>query len=190
MDVEMFRYCYHGTIETHAYEIKEDIDLEKCRYSTDFGKGFYMTTNIDQAKYWARKKSEIQKKFHNIHVQPAIVIVELETVALKTFLKDGNGKLFKEPNDEWANFVYECRKNGESEKLLHDYTFVAGPLADGKVQKILLAYEQEYISKQRLKYELQPHTEHNDQISLHNEVGLSAIINKEVALVEYSRQQI
>jgi hypothetical protein len=47
---------YHG-----GYTLIEEIDLEKCRPYTDFGKGFYVTKNRHHAENWAKKSG----KHHN-----------------------------------------------------------------------------------------------------------------------------
>ena len=39
---------YHGSIVTVKYP-----SIQKGRKATDFGKGFYTTTNFEQAKKWA-----------------------------------------------------------------------------------------------------------------------------------------
>jgi hypothetical protein len=44
---------YHGTLETHVDSVLGGIDLNVCRDLTDFGRGFYTTTNRLQAEQWA-----------------------------------------------------------------------------------------------------------------------------------------
>ena len=41
----------HGSVITVEMPIRS-----KCRICTDFGKGFYVTTDLDQAKKWALLK--------------------------------------------------------------------------------------------------------------------------------------
>lgn len=48
---------YHGSL----YHVQNP-DVEKGRPSTDFGKGFYTTTNFEQAKRWAIKKQKTAKE--------------------------------------------------------------------------------------------------------------------------------
>ena len=45
---------YHGTLDVHVRSIDGEIDLSVCRDLTDFGRGFYTTTNRLQAEQWAR----------------------------------------------------------------------------------------------------------------------------------------
>lgn len=44
---------YHGSLN----QVKKPT-LERCRSNTDFGKGFYTTTNIEQARRWALNKQK------------------------------------------------------------------------------------------------------------------------------------
>lgn len=49
---------YHGTDDKSAREIiAHGIDLSLCSPLTDFGRGFYTTTNLEQAKNWAVLKA-------------------------------------------------------------------------------------------------------------------------------------
>lgn len=45
---------YHGTLDTHVPSILLHVDLTVCRPLKDFGRGFYTTTNLQQAESWAR----------------------------------------------------------------------------------------------------------------------------------------
>lgn len=46
-----YLFCFHGTIKRHGEYIKNNgIDLDKSRFATDFGKGFYVTNNQKQAE--------------------------------------------------------------------------------------------------------------------------------------------
>ena len=72
---------YHGT----NLDI-DKIDLEKCAPYRDFGKGFYTTTILDQAKAMAIRKSRI------FGGNPCIVsydapdnLLQLKTVKIKNF---------------------------------------------------------------------------------------------------------
>jgi len=44
---------YHG-----GYTLINEIDLEKCRPYTDFGKGFYVTKYKNHAENWAKKSGQ------------------------------------------------------------------------------------------------------------------------------------
>ena len=45
---------YHGTEETAANEIiKTNVSLAKCSPKSDFGPGFYVTSYLHEARFWA-----------------------------------------------------------------------------------------------------------------------------------------
>ena len=44
---------YHGTSDRWTTSILRAVDLRKARPLTDFGRGFYTTTNLAQARRWA-----------------------------------------------------------------------------------------------------------------------------------------
>jgi Protein of unknown function (DUF3990) len=48
---------YHGTDEISARNIQNNgIQLALCRPAADFGRGFYVTSNLHQAEQWANQK--------------------------------------------------------------------------------------------------------------------------------------
>ena len=52
---------YHGS----TFRVEKP-NLEILNYRTDFGKGFYTTTDIEQAKRWAKiKKGRLEKTERN-----------------------------------------------------------------------------------------------------------------------------
>ena len=44
---------YHATLDLWAASILQAVDLSQSRPLTDFGRGFYTTTRLDQARRWA-----------------------------------------------------------------------------------------------------------------------------------------
>lgn len=44
---------YHGTSDLWTASILRTVDLRQAQPLTDFGRGFYTTTKLDQAKRWA-----------------------------------------------------------------------------------------------------------------------------------------
>jgi Protein of unknown function (DUF3990) len=50
---------YHGTSDQWTASILRAVDLRQARPLTDFGRGFYTTTKLDQAKRWARDVARI-----------------------------------------------------------------------------------------------------------------------------------
>ncbi len=133
---------YHGTV----YDI-ENIDLSKSNSAKDFGRGFYLSPDRQQAERWAIFKS----MQHN--GTPKVYEFDFDECLLK------NGglsvKQFEEYTEEWARFIFANRKN-LSEHNIHDYDIVIGPIANDKVGIQIRNYIEGNISFdifiERLKY--------------------------------------
>lgn len=111
---------YHGSY----VDIKE-IDFSMSFPNKDFGKGFYLSDNYEQAHQIAQFKSEA------LNVQPVVNVYEFdEEIMFKPELL--NIKIFKEYSEDWADFVLRNRtsNNGES---IHDFDIVYGPIANDRV---------------------------------------------------------
>lgn len=120
---------YHGTIS----EINH-IDVSQGRDKKDFGKGFYMATTKFQAV------GMMHKKFHeSCHRYPEKKFTEhlYEIVLNSDYLQSLNIKFFKEADQEWLNFILNCREKGGTP---HDYDIVVGPTADDNTMLCLKTY--------------------------------------------------
>ena len=125
---------YHGSTV-----IVERPSLEILNYRTDFGKGFYTTTDIEQAKRWTKiKKERIEEEKRENNIKRYVNIYEYSENKKLKILN------FLEATEEWLDFVY---KNRKSNKLLHDYDIVKGPVANDNLFATLRLYERNYISK-------------------------------------------
>lgn len=93
-------------------EIVEFPQIKKAKYTKDFSWGFYATDNYEEAYRQAhriRRMGYINK----------YVYQEDESLRILRF---------KEPQEEWLNFIGGCR-NG----YIHDYDIVIGPMVDGTI---------------------------------------------------------
>ena len=152
---------YHGSTF-----IVESPSLEILNYKTDFGKGFYTTTDIEQAKRWTKiKKERLEEGNNKQNLKRYINIYE--------YTENKNLKIlnFLEATEEWLDFVY---KNRKSEQLLHDYDIVKGPVADDNLFATLRLYERHYTSKEDTIKALKTY-KLVDQISFHTEEGIKTI---------------
>ncbi|WP_176140647.1 DUF3990 domain-containing protein [Halobacillus salinus] len=182
MDLFKFRYCYHGTTNDCAEAIINNIEINKGRHFTDFGQGFYLTSDYEQAKRRAKNKAEDSK---NKAVSPAIIKVELNIDLLMGNISAGC--VFEEADDEWASFVYKCRIYGKTEKkIFHDFDFVVGPVADGKMRRAIKLFDKGDMSEQEFRNHIKPTRSLVDQISIHTVPALNIIISKEVEQIEFS----
>ena len=152
---------YHGSTV-----IVEKPNLDILNYKTDFGKGFYTTTDFEQAKRWTKiKKERLEKEKQNLDIKKYVNIYE--------YVENKNLKVlnFLEATEEWLDFVYENRK---SDKLLHNYDVVKGPVANDNLFATLRLYERNYISKVETIRTLKTYKLVN-QISFHTNDSLKAI---------------
>jgi len=105
---------YHRTLARHAESIRKDgIDLSPQRPDSDFGRGFYLTRDRDQAQRWMEHQSG-DEPGAILHYQ--VPVNELQGL---------NGKSFDSANSEWENFVRGMRSQTAP---MHDYDWVEGPL--------------------------------------------------------------
>lgn len=110
---------YHGT-NLDFYTI----DLSKSQLGKDFGRGFYLSADKEQAFKLATFKA-LQLGGNAIIQKYEIVDEFMSHNAL-------NIKIFKEYSADWAEFILKNRNNKTS-KNIHNYDIVYGPIANDKV---------------------------------------------------------
>jgi len=131
---------YHGS-DTQI----EQIDLNKCKFGKDFGRGFYVTKLQDQAKTMAERVSKWSKK------TPIVSEFEFDEFAL---IDDDLKKLhFEDYNEKWLEFVVLNRKN-KLRQQVHDYDIVEGPIADDRIAEDVDKYVEGLISKEQFLNDL------------------------------------
>ncbi len=121
---------YHGTNQAF-----ETIDLQKSKPNKDFGKGFYLSPNYEQALNMAHIKLEQQKQG-----SPVVMEYEIDETAMQTvrLLR------FDDYSEQWAEFILANRNNSTGHPI-HDYDIVVGPIADDRVGLQLWKYENQLI---------------------------------------------
>lgn len=132
---------YHGSNQ----EILT-IDLSKSRPHKDFGQGFYLTENKDQAQKMAEQKVIQYGGIHTVNTYE-FDEVNLNNPALRI-------KIFEGYTQEWAEFIL-ANRNRENTDKVHEYDIVIGPIADDKVGVQLFRYMKEYIDLPTLVKKLQ-----------------------------------
>lgn len=124
----------------------EKIDLSRSKRGKDFGQGFYLNADSDQAINMAIRTVRLQ-----MNGQPTISCFEFdETKANKLGL---NIKVFPDYTEEWAEFVVMNRKNN-SDIPAHPYDIVIGPIADDTVGVQIRRFIMGYMSVTDLVKEL------------------------------------
>ncbi len=99
----------------------ENPDCSHGRSNLDFGQGFYVTDIYDQAYNFAQTKSKERKR------PPLINVYILDRKAL---LNEANSLIFKSYDNEWLEFIVECRSGGD---LWKEYDYIEGGVADDRV---------------------------------------------------------
>jgi len=148
---------YHGSTE----EIKKPRVVDTQRL-LDFGKGFYTTTNVEQAENWA-----LIKKRRNFKSTGCFVSVYefYDNMLVTSELKV---KKFDSANEEWLDFVVANRRG----LFEHNYDIVIGAVANDTLYQTLTLYESAILTKTETILRLKTHLLF-DQVSFHSEKALS-----------------
>lgn len=142
---------YHGS----NVEVRKP-SLRRSRKKTDFGRGFYTTTQKEQAEHWTSIKMDRAKKGRRV-----VSVFEVD----ETILSNLEFKIreFHGPDEAWLNFVVNSRKGIE-----HDYDIVFGPVANDKVFTVVNLYESGVLDAPAAIAELKAYKTYN-QLSFHTE---------------------
>ncbi len=132
---------YHGTNIDFDH-----IDINKSKPNKDFGRGFYLSADYEQAKNMADIKVEQMETGMPLVQEYSISEIEMKSLKCMTF---------DDYTEEWAKFIL-LNRNNPSAVLAHDYDIVIGPIADDRVGVQLWKYESQLIDLptliKRLKY--------------------------------------
>lgn len=106
---------YHGTNKDF-----DRIDLQKSKPNKDFGRGFYLSADYEQALNMAQVKVE--------QLEMGCPIVQSYLIE-DDALKDLNVLRFEGYSEEWAKFIL-LNRNNPTNKPVHEYDVVIGPIAE------------------------------------------------------------
>ena len=148
---------YHGS----NVEVKKP-NLKRGRQKTDFGKGFYTTTQKEQAEHWTSIKIDRAKTGKKI-----VSVYEIDDA----ILADPSLKIreFNGPDEAWLNFVVSSRKG-----VMHDYDLVFGPVANDKVFTVVNLYESGVLDAPAAIAQLKAYKTYN-QLSFHTSKVIKAL---------------
>lgn len=147
---------YQGSIE--VIEHPKILDQQRL---LDFGKGFYTTTNIEQAERWAAIKQKRSVKT----TKAFVTTFELDELLLKNDTL--SLKIFKQADEEWLDFIIHNRSIDSAA----DYDIVIGPVANDTLYQTLTLYEVGILTKKETIARLKVHPLF-DQVSFHNQKAL------------------
>lgn len=146
--------CYHGS--DTVVDLPKILDAKR---PLDFGDGFYVTTSEVQAKGWATKVS-----YRNNTNYRCVNRYDFDFEKAKMNLKIIR---FEVADEKWLDFI--C--NNRSGKPVENYDVVIGPVADDRVYRVVVEYENGDMDREtalkNLKAELLC-----DQILFHTEKSL------------------
>lgn len=146
--------CYHGSDTV--------VDMPKileAKRPLDFGGGFYVTTSETQAKNWA-----IKVAYRNNTNHKCVNRYELDFEKAKSEL---TVICFERADEKWLDFICDNR----SGKATGDYDIVIGPVADDRVYRVVVEYENGDIDRETALKNLKTEALCN-QILFHTEKSL------------------
>lgn len=158
---------YHGSLDKVVVP-----EIRKPNRTLDYGKGFYTTTNYEQAVNWVLRHKNDKER-------PTVGYVNVYEVDLD-YIRKSNTLWFDAPTEEWVDFVY---KNRNDRWFVHNYDFVYGPVANDRVYASFALYESGLLNKQELIRELKTYTL-VDQLLFHSPNSLEILKYQSSEIIE------
>ena len=155
---------YHGS--NILVDKPEIIESER---TLDFGKGFYLTTSLDQAKKWAILTTSRRKEG-----RPIVSVFEIRDKVNLKVLK------FNGPDREWLKFVTANRKN---KNYKNDYDLIIGPVANVNTMPVINLYINGVYNEEEALKRLLPQ-KLKDQVVFKNDKVLKYLDFKEEIIYE------
>ncbi len=146
--------CYHG-----SDTIVDAPQILEAKRPLDFGGGFYVTTSKQQAERWAVKVAYRNNTNHRCVNQYEFDIEKAK--AEVAFIH------FDKADERWLDFICDNR-NG---KQTGEYDIVLGPVADDRVYRVVVEYENGDIDRENALKRLKAESL-CDQILFHTERSL------------------
>jgi hypothetical protein len=143
---------YHGGIEP----VFKPTIIESQRL-LDFGRGFYLTSNQEQAERW----SVIKQNRSGSNSIATVSVYDFDEQILTHSKYDV--KVFDNANEEWLDFITANRKSNTN----HSYEIVKGAVANDNLYSTLVLFEAGILTKSETIVRLKTHKLF-DQISFHN----------------------
>lgn len=148
---------YHGSIV-----VVRKPSLRPCRPNADFGKGFYTTSNYEQAVRWAHIKQEREEASRAV-----VSVYEFDETLLDN--PDLSVRKFIGADEPWLYFVADCRKSRP-----HQFDLVQGPVANDRVFTTVNLFESGVLSAEAAILQLKAYKTY-DQLSFHTDRVIKAL---------------
>lgn len=146
--------CYHG-----SDTVVDKPKILEAKRPLDFGGGFSVTTSEEQAKRWAVKVS-----YRNNMGQRCVNRYEFDIERAK---QEVSIIFFDSADEKWLDFICKNR----SGKSTGEYDIVIGPVADDRVYRVVVEYENGDMDKENALKKLKAEVLCN-QILFHTEMSL------------------
>jgi hypothetical protein len=187
INIKLPSLVYHGTTTEHLLSLK-NINFEKCNKFTDFGIGFYTTSNYSQAYSFANMKAKEHNTYeyniklkcpdYNINlVKPIVFAYSININKLSRM----NGYIFHKPDKKWAEFIYNNRlediKISDFYNTNKKYDFCYGYMGDSIIVPLLLDIRNGKIGFNEFYKKIQPFDKNQNQLSFHTYKALNCIKN-------------
>lgn len=196
------KMLYHGTALNESEDFSvEEINIDRGNAKTDFGRGFYLTTNKELAEKRALSRKQVLMEQGILKYGSRLSIpnkeIPKDVVKVYTIKKDLLSELsvycFRGYEEDWLNFI--AHKKLLFTKRIRDEDFASnlasktfdviyGPLIDGKPK--LKALAQQYLEKYP-KYTKKSFLEdvskgfnfpEQDQVSMHTSKAIVMLVEQ------------
>ena len=147
--------CYHG-----SDTVVDTPRILEAKRPLDFGGGFYVTTSETQAKGWAIKVAYRNNHNHRCINRYAFDLEKAQSEL--TVIR------FEVADEKWLDFICDNR----SGKAMGEYDIVIGPVADDRVYRVVVEYENGDLDKETALKNLKTEAL-CDQILFHTEKSLA-----------------
>lgn len=155
---------YHG-----SNILVDKPEIIESEITLDFGKGFYLTTSLDQAEKWAILTTSRRKEG-----RPIVSVFEIQDKVNLKVLK------FNGPDREWLKFVTANRKN---KNYKNDYDLIIGPVANDNTMPVINLYINGVYNEEEALKRLLPQ-KLKDQVVFKNDKALKYLDFKEEIIYE------
>ncbi len=155
---------YHGS----NLLISKPRIIESRRF-LDFGVGFYLTSDFEQAKKWAIRTKERTNEGDSL-----VSVFEVEDSGISKL----NLLVFKTADVNWLKYVAKNR----TEYFSDNYDIVYGPVANDQTMRVISNYIKGYYNE-KIALELLLPQKLKDQYVFKNERALSILKFKEAIIV-------
>lgn len=175
LKIRSVKRLYHGS--DHKFD---SFDLKYARSFKDFGKGFYLTTNLKQAQKWAQSKAGAKSeayiysyRLNNLKENPQL-LSDFKILELLQYDKN------------WIDFISQSRINGYET----DHDIIYDRMADNNfigISDILQKYIKAEISADKAIEQLRWNNQTADQYCFKTERALSLLTDQKI-YVQYKNK--